>query len=75
MNKHYLKTLASSLLLAGLSPALFAANAITAIDLVNNSQNEPVLAISFAEAPTTPASWPWSMLTRTSPARPRYRVN
>lgn len=57
MNKHYLKTLASSLLLAGLSPALFAANAITAIDLVNNSQNEPVLAISFAEAPTTPASF------------------
>ncbi|MDC7704620.1 type IV pilus secretin PilQ [Vogesella indigofera] len=57
MNKHYLKTLASSLLLAGLSPALFAANAITAIDLVNNSQNEPVLAISFAAAPTTPASF------------------
>mgnify|MGYP006150772581 CR=1 FL=1 len=57
MNKHYLKTLASSLLLAGLSPALLAANAITAIDLVNNSQNEPVLAISFAEAPTTPASF------------------
>ncbi|KMJ52096.1 hypothetical protein ACG97_15385 [Vogesella sp. EB] len=57
MNKHYLKTLASSLLLAGLSPALLAANAITAIDLVNNSQNEPVLAISFAAAPTTPASF------------------
>ena len=57
MNKHYLKTLASSLLLAGLSPALLAANAITAIDLVNNSQNEPVLAISFAEAPITPASF------------------
>ncbi|WP_374497804.1 type IV pilus secretin PilQ [Vogesella indigofera] len=57
MNKHYLKTLASSLLLAGLSPALLAANAITAIDLVNNSQNEQVLAISFAAAPTTPASF------------------
>ena len=57
MNKHFLKTLASSLLLAGLSPALLAANAITAIDLVNNSQNEPVLAISFATAPTTPASF------------------
>lgn len=57
MNKHYLKTLASSLLLAGLSPALLAANAITAIDLVNNSRNEPVLAISFAEAPAMPASF------------------
>ncbi len=57
MNKHYLKSLASSLLLAGLSPALLAANAITAIDLVNNSQNEPVLAISFAEAPAMPASF------------------
>ncbi|GGX97031.1 type IV pilus secretin PilQ [Vogesella alkaliphila] len=57
MNTHYLKTLASSLLLAGLSPALLAANAITAIDLVRNSQNEPVLAISFAEAPTMPASF------------------
>ncbi|MDC7708052.1 type IV pilus secretin PilQ [Vogesella indigofera] len=57
MNKHYLKTLASSLFLAGLSPALLAANAITAIDLVNNSQNEPVLTISFAAAPTAPASF------------------
>lgn len=57
MNKHYLKTLAASLLLASLSPALLAANAITAIDLVNNSRNEPELAISFADTPAVPASF------------------
>lgn len=57
MNKHFLNAVGRGLLLASISPALFAANAITNIELLSANQDEQVLAISFAQPPENPTSF------------------
>ena len=49
MKKTLLKPLLISLLLANLPQTLLAANTITNIELLSNSQEEQILAISFSE--------------------------